>query len=305
MAVHFDADNLCYFIRGSIGYYVFHTGIQLALVASFVATYLNRRYILVGDFIDTEHYYNYLSMQTTFLSHTVLRLWLICNQHNNLRLLESCRKKWWNGMDDSTVDGGIFDDYTRNLLMAFAVSAVIYFVNLIIMLSLNSDGLNGSSLLIWTGFTYCWLTITLILYVYIFIVITISRVLKSMAHRCEMMMLHRTIDFNNCTDLRHLQYLFNLYDDITYAVWQDVNCVYGIAILFSTITLINESIWDVYELAMSNSETNYFNQLQTTMWMVPICIFLFVGLWNSNVPEEVSASIFISPISFVRRDIER
>ncbi|XP_073826232.1 gustatory receptor 39a [Musca autumnalis] len=108
----------------------------------------------------------------------------------------------------------------------------------------------------------------------------------------ELILLQQNVQLGD-NDLRKLEDLFNLYDDISYTIFHDVNSIYGVAIVFSTITLINESIWDIYELAISNSETNNFDQIQSFMWMIPICIFLFVGLLNNNITEEAKKTVTI------------
>lgn len=284
MNATFDGESKTYLVKRSLAYCVFHASIQGSLVASFVATYRNRKYILIGDYMETEHYYNFIAMQLALVSHVILRMWLICNQQKNLQLLELCCKLKRKCL---VADVARHSDYPKVLLITFVATAILYIFNLVIVLYEQRSGLNGSSVLTWSIFTYCCIIMSLVSYVYIFIVMTISKKLNWIARMCDELLLQANNKLSK-RDLMQLQNLLNLYNDITHTACHEVNYIYGIAILISAISLINESIWDAYELAVSRTETYYLYQIQTIMWMAPIYIYLIVALLNSNVSEEVS-----------------
>lgn len=292
MAVYFDDSNNCYRIKNSIGYYLYTAVNQLILIASFLTTRYYRNILILSEYNETGNYFNYFAIQTGFVSHSILRLWLNFNQQKHLHLLEICRK--WN-LEYLNEESLTFALSTRNSYFVLAAVLAVYVLNLASWIYFTRDDGDTYSHLPWITFTYCCVISILIFFIYTRIVVVISNVLKWIALSCERLLLAHRMGLYD-SDFRHLQNLMHLHDEVSYLTSESINTVYGIAILLCTILIIVESIWDLFVLAIPKARARFQDDFEMVLWMLPLCIFLVVGLLCNNVTEEVSLHIYIFEI---------
>lgn len=290
-AVPFDGSKACDKVRNCLIYYFFPMGIQLTLVSSVVLAYLIRESLLLADFMATEYYYNYILVESTFVTNIILRFWLICNQNINLQILELC-KRWIKSHCHATV-------HSKKMLAAFFVAALVYFANLLVLFyELWFNGVISVKLcLFWTLFTYCYVTTVLILCLWCAIVMAISNVFKSISKQLEDILLHADVMFPD-TDIVLLQALVHTIGEIIQVVSKDVSKVYGISLLLCMVVTINESIWNFFQMMAPNLASNHLIEFLMSMWMLPILILLAIGLLNNNVQEEVILYYFSSTYQY-------
>ncbi|XP_075151519.1 gustatory receptor 39a [Haematobia irritans] len=283
MAVHFEDSENCFYIKGNFLYYLHNAVIQILILGSCVMLLYTEHAYFIGDFNDTSNYYIYLTLQASFALHSTLRIWLISNQHSHFRILDFCRK-WNSGHMVQTLT---FPTYIKIRLSILIAVIGLYLVNSAnVFLQVHGQ---FASRIFYIGFAmtiYCCLMSTVILFIYTAVVLTVSNIMKSISISCEKLFLACKNGMGD-TEIKQVETIMLLYGEVSYVTSEDVNTVYGISILMCTIMVLMETIWDVFVLAISNPGSNRLSELQTLIWMLPMCTILVIGLLCNNLNEEI------------------